>query len=210
MRNILKSRRYSHARWVHFNLACLDHILDLITDTPSLNLLQAVNTYVANPERFPVRTHIQSDVMIRESLRELYRQRKEPLFEAKIAASRAVEAVLQKTLETSEMVSVAVGRCAEQHWPARREELRVHCHLLRDIFGNPFRPVAFDSRWRSESAIALARTAYDTRNFTLLPILADALEEVGCDHPDVLAHCRDPQQIHVRGCWVVDGVLGKV
>ena len=56
--------------------------------------------------------------------------------------------------------------------------------------------------------IALARTAYDTRNFTLLPILADALEEAGCEHADVLTHCRDPQQVHVRGCWVVDGVLG--
>ncbi len=57
---------------------------------------------------------------------------------------------------------------------------------------------------------ALARTAYDTRNFTLLPILADALEEAGCDHADVLNHCRDPKLVHVRGCWVVDGVLGHV
>jgi hypothetical protein len=83
------------------------------------------------------------------------------------------------------------------------------CNLIRDIFGNPFRPVAFDPRWRSESAVALARTAYDTRNFTLLPILADALEEAGCDHADVLNHCREPNGVHVRGCWVVDGVLGK-
>ncbi len=80
--------------------------------------------------------------------------------------------------------------------------------LLRDIFGNPFRPVAFDPRWRCESAVALARTAYESRNFTLLPILADALEEAGCDHADILAHCRGPGP-HVRGCWVVDGVLGK-
>ncbi len=88
----------------------------------------------------------------------------------------------------------------------------VHAQLtavIRDIFGNPFRPVAFDPRWRSESAVALARTAYDTRDFTLLPILADALEEAGCDHTDVLAHCRQPDAVHVRGCWVVDLVLGK-
>ena len=81
--------------------------------------------------------------------------------------------------------------------------------IAADIFGNPFRSVVFDPRWRSESAVALARTAYDTRDFALLPILADALEEAGCDHPDVLTHCRDPQQVHVRGCWVVDGVLGR-
>jgi hypothetical protein len=81
--------------------------------------------------------------------------------------------------------------------------------LLRDIFGNPFRPVAFDPAWRSESAVALACTAYESRNFTLLPILADALEEAGCDHPDILTHCRQPDATHVRGCWVVDLVLGK-
>ncbi len=95
--------------------------------------------------------------------------------------------------------------------PDDPEEEHLHQKaLLLDIFGNPFRPVAFDPRWRSESAVALARTAYDTRNFTLLPILADALEEAGCDHPDVLSHCREPNGVHVRGCWVVDGVLGKV
>lgn len=80
--------------------------------------------------------------------------------------------------------------------------------IFKDIFGNPFRPVAFDPVWRSESAVALARAAYESRNFTLLPILADAFEEAGCDHPDVLAHCRGPGP-HVRDCWVVDLVLGK-
>ena len=82
--------------------------------------------------------------------------------------------------------------------------------LVRCIYGaNPFHPVVFDPRWRSESAVVLARTAYDTRDFTLLPILADALEEAGCDHADVLAHCRDPKASHARGCWVVDLVLNK-
>ena len=80
--------------------------------------------------------------------------------------------------------------------------------IFKDIFGNPFRPVAFDPAWRSEAAVALARAAYEGRNFTLLPILADALEEAGCDHPDVLTHCRGPGP-HVRGCWVVDLVLNK-
>jgi hypothetical protein len=76
------------------------------------------------------------------------------------------------------------------------------------IVGNPFRPVAFDRGWRSETAIALASGIYAERAFDRLPILADALEEAGCDHPDVLAHCRGPGP-HVRGCWVVDLVLNK-
>jgi hypothetical protein len=80
--------------------------------------------------------------------------------------------------------------------------------LFRDIVGNPFRPVAFDPHWRSETAVALAAGIYAERAFDRLPILADALEEAGCDHPDVLAHCRGPGP-HARGCWVVDLVLGK-
>jgi hypothetical protein len=80
--------------------------------------------------------------------------------------------------------------------------------ILRCIFGNPFRPVAFAPEWRTETAVALAAGIYDERAFDRLPILADALEEAGCDHPDVLRHCRGPGP-HARGCWVVDGVLGK-
>ncbi|MEO2092077.1 MAG: hypothetical protein ABGY75_21700, partial [Gemmataceae bacterium] len=76
-------------------------------------------------------------------------------------------------------------------------------HLLRCIFGNPFQPVAFADSWRSETVVALAAGIYAERAFDRLPILADALEEAGCDHPDVLAHCRGPGP-HARGCWVVD------
>ena len=81
--------------------------------------------------------------------------------------------------------------------------------VLHDIFGNPFRPVAFDSAWRTSTAAGLAESMYSSRDFAAMPILADALEEAGCDNPDVLAHCRGPGP-HVRGCWVVDLVLGKV
>jgi hypothetical protein len=81
--------------------------------------------------------------------------------------------------------------------------------LLRCIFGNPFRPVVIDPTWRSETAVALATGIYADRAFDRLPILADALEEAGCDHPDVLNHCRQPDVSHARGCWVVDWVLGK-
>ena len=80
--------------------------------------------------------------------------------------------------------------------------------LIRDVFGNPFRPVAFDPNWRTSSAIALAKTMYDARDFSAMPILADALQDAGCEHAEVLTHCRTAST-HVRGCWVVDLVLGK-
>ena len=81
--------------------------------------------------------------------------------------------------------------------------------LLRDIVGNPFRPDAFSSSWRTSTALILARQMYDSRDFSLMPILADALQDAGCEQEDILAHCRDASLTHVRGCWVVDLVLGK-
>ena len=80
--------------------------------------------------------------------------------------------------------------------------------LLRDIFGNPFRPVAFDPTRRSEAAVEIAAGIYEDRAFERMPILAGALQDAGCDHPDILSHCREPGT-HVRGCWAVDLVMGK-
>lgn len=81
--------------------------------------------------------------------------------------------------------------------------------LLRDIFGNPFRPVVFAREWRTSTVKALAAQMYESRDFSTMPILADALQDAGCDSDDILNHCRDTAQVHVRGCWVVDLVLGK-
>ena len=80
--------------------------------------------------------------------------------------------------------------------------------ILRDIFGNPFRPVAFDPRWRSSDTVGVARGIYEDRAFERMPILADALMDAGCDDEQVLGHCRG-EGPHVRGCWVVDLILDK-
>jgi hypothetical protein len=80
--------------------------------------------------------------------------------------------------------------------------------LLRDIFGNPFRPVPFSPSWHTDTAVSLTRQMYESRDFSAMPILADALQDAGCDSEDILSHGRGPGP-HVRGCWVVDAVLGK-
>jgi hypothetical protein len=80
--------------------------------------------------------------------------------------------------------------------------------LLRDIAGNPFRPVSLDLAWRTPAVLHLGQFIYDDRAFDQLPVLADALEEAGCASREVLDHCRGPGP-HVRGCWAVDLVLGK-
>jgi hypothetical protein len=94
-----------------------------------------------------------------------------------------------------------------QHPP---NPVAVQCRTIREVFGNPSRPVTFSPDWRTDTAIALARTMYEAREFSAMPILADALQDAGCDNTDILSHCRDANQVHVRGCWVVDLVLGKV
>jgi hypothetical protein len=81
--------------------------------------------------------------------------------------------------------------------------------FLRDIFGNPFCHVTFSLEWRTDTAVALARQMYESREFSTMPILADALQDAGCDCDDILDHCRDANATHVRGCWAVDLVLSK-
>ena len=80
--------------------------------------------------------------------------------------------------------------------------------LIRDVFGNPFNPAAVDPSWRTDAAVALARGMYESRDFGTMPLLADELVAAGCADVDILAHCRS-ERSHVRGCWVVDLVLGK-
>jgi hypothetical protein len=98
------------------------------------------------------------------------------------------------------VVSAETGKRADV-WPRQ-------CAMLRDIFGNPFRPVTVDPSWRTGNVVGLATAIYDQRAFERMPILADALEDAGCDNADILGHCRQPGE-HVRGCWAVDLVLGK-
>jgi hypothetical protein len=87
--------------------------------------------------------------------------------------------------------------------------------LLRDIAGNPFRPVTLSPAWHTPAVLALAQAAYDNRSLpagTLDPerlaVLADALEEAGCTDADILGHLRGPGP-HVRGCFVIDTLLDK-
>ncbi|AMV29304.1 hypothetical protein VT84_33220 [Gemmata sp. SH-PL17] len=81
--------------------------------------------------------------------------------------------------------------------------------LLRDVVGPlPFRKVTVKPAWRTSTAVALASQMYEARDFSAMPILGDALQDAGCDNDEVLDHCRGPGP-HVRGCWVVDLVLGK-
>ena len=81
---------------------------------------------------------------------------------------------------------------------------------LREVYYNPYRLVPFPDLWRTSNVLGVARSAYDSGDFGLMPILGDALEEAGCDSAEVLNHCRhEPAESHARGCWVLDRVLER-
>jgi hypothetical protein len=101
----------------------------------------------------------------------------------------------------------------ESTWQAVQASERQHqARVLHCIFGNPFRPSpslpSVTLAWNDGTVRRIAQGIYIDRAFDRLPILADALEEAGCTNADILAHCRQPGE-HVRGCWVVDLLLGK-
>jgi hypothetical protein len=98
---------------------------------------------------------------------------------------------------------------------ARRQSHAELAVLLCELFGNPFRPATLNLAWQTAQVVALAQAAYDERELpsgTLDPVrlavLADALEEAGCTDKTILDHLRGPGP-HVRGCWVIDLLLGK-
>ncbi len=117
----------------------------------------------------------------------------------------AISNVAFKTRDALRLEALAANR---NDGAALDAESSMQCQILRDIFGNPFRPVALDPRWLTSTVIDLARTIYEERVWERMPILADALMDAGCDSEEILNHCRGPGP-HVRGCWVVDLLLQK-
>ncbi len=141
------------------------------------------------------------------------------------ATTYAVESVLISDPPTTTSVEYALSTAtfafgcaaaenvAEQDYDSVVESGRLraaneHCCFIRCVFGNPFRSVAVQSSWLTSTVLELARQMYESRDFSPMPILADALQDAGCDSDDILNHCRGAGP-HVRGCWVVDLILGK-
>lgn len=129
------------------------------------------------------------------------------------------EQALRRTLTDEECGLYFAAETAHPHTPFRigwlRHRLRwdgrlmrVAPAVLREVVGHPFDPPAIDSRWRTTGVAALARRIYDERSFGAMPDLADALEGAGCHDAEILGHCRGKGP-HVRGCWVLDALLGR-
>ena len=184
--------------------ACVRRVLHLVSD-PCFEEAVTAAEDIADGNRTwdEVKLTVQKVALLR--LRPL--QRLPEMHTGRCAAEAAVETTNRRTSLEGMNRAAFTASCTSAN-AGRDPELAEQAILVRDIFGNPFRPVAFAPEWRTASAVALAEAMYAARAFDRMPVLADALEEAGCTHPDILAHCRGDGP-HVRGCWVVDLVLDK-
>ena len=123
------------------------------------------------------------------------------------AAGRADDAAAA----ASQHAGLAAALTSPQPSVVSRQGRERHADLLRCVLGNPFRPSSLSLTWLAWNdgvVRKMAQAVYEERAFDRLPLLADALEDAGCADADILAHCRGGGE-HVRGCWVVDLILGK-
>jgi hypothetical protein len=182
-----------------FAVACcrrVEHLFDDIGDHDVLGILERYVDRQAKPAELALIANQMTNLAVRGA-----------------AAMSAGQAAVIASAACVDVVAAAAGgfdhpKSQGDSYAAEAGARRVQCRLLRDVFGNPFQPVAFDPEWRTSTAVALAKLMYESRDFSAMPILADALQDAGCENTGVLNHCRGPEA-HVRGCWVVDLVLGK-
>lgn len=198
-----------------FAVTCCHWVTQLGAETPLLKSLGVA-------ERFADGTATADELaQANEASNEVYQECEEEL---SVAASRAVLAgtggqgddpeitKLQDAADIVSQTTEAVIRRSDFAYTARGCGGR-YTHSdpvvwLRDVFGNPFRPAALDPSWLTSDVVALAQGIYNEKAFDRMPILADALQDAGCDNAEVLDHCRGPGP-HVRGCHVLDMLLGK-
>lgn len=205
----------SHRKLLLFSLACCRRLEQFIPDWPCAGLVNVLERHADGcvpPESLPERIFsgwVGSDPYTLACGPHLFD-----------FADAVLEAAFDRTPEEPAPEFMSIGRgpgsvIIHMNWalsalgrevPDPKSTLVPNLH---DIFGNPFRPVAFAPDWRAPTTVTLATQMYESRDFSAIPILADALQDAGCDNDDILNHCRDANQVHVRGCWVVDLVLGR-
>jgi hypothetical protein len=198
-----------------FAVACCRSIWSFLADERSRNAVEAAerraNEEVSAEELERVR--YDAGKAFQAAITPLCRDAQSPRTAPCAGARAAVLALLPNALEAaartaSQAVNAARRAPGVSYFAAYEAALLPQAVSMRDIFGNPFRPITFDPAWRTTDVLALARGIYAERAFDRMPILADALQDAGCDNEDVLNHCRGDGP-HVRGCWVVDLVMGK-
>ncbi len=208
-----RSVPYRGRRRTLLTVALLREVADLLTDERCLNAIFVVEAQADGMVGWDEVTKADKEV---DTIWDSVKQRSSAAYHA----VAAVHKLFDSLSDASAITGLAFAhRAAARSTGDEHNEVAVLAGCqefdilaatrIRDIFGNPFRPVAFDPSWRTDTAVSLAKGMYESRDFSAMPILADALQDADCDNDDILDHCRDANQVHVRGCWVVDLVLGK-
>jgi hypothetical protein len=190
-----------------FGVGCCRRVMDLLSDGSIRRAIEVVEQYA---DRLATNTELQLAISsIREDDPNWSNQERF----ANQEVNRAVLHVAGVPTFSVSDTSLAIWNAVSFHFGSYTKtnmdtERDAHASLLRDIVGNPFRPITLDPAWLTSKVKSLAQTIYDNRAFERMPELADALEKAGCDNVDILGHCHQPGE-HVRGCWVADLLLGK-
>jgi hypothetical protein len=200
----LLEEKKNHRKLRLWSCACCRRLGPLLADKRSWNAIEVAERkadgLAANEEVQEAREAAKGVPRIREKLHGT---------PAEWAASAPVFLLNPSAGEFTETAPIRAAIALEKGGVTTQDaEERVQFELLRDIFGSPFRSVSFDPAWRTSAVVSLARSMYDSLDFSTIPILADALQEAGCENVGILNHCRSAGP-HVRGCWVVDLALGK-
>jgi len=191
-----------------FGVACARRVSHLLADDRSRHAIEVAEQLaegLVNEEERQEAFRSGMDVVI-EKIHQPYG----------IATTRAMAAyrpafrqAMSAALYAAESAASGAGRHGRPAaWGAQGRQHKEQVLLAQDIFGNPFRPVIIAPAWLSFTVVQLSQAIYDERAFNTMPILADALEDAGCNSFEILTHCRGSGE-HARGCWVIDLLLGK-
>lgn len=194
-----------------FAVACCRHIRVLKDDAASLEAVEVAERFADGLASESVRRAARESTRVFDIYRGGCVSNVEILgFHTRSAASFACDEIVRlhdATDHARQAISWSGGPVIEIH--ARLEsEMVAQCRLIRDIFGNPFRPVIVVPSWLDDTIPRIATAIYDERAFERMPELADLLADAGCTDADILGHCCT-RSGHVRGCWVLDALLGR-
>jgi hypothetical protein len=186
--------------------ACVRRVLHLLVDTQYLDAVSAAEDFadgklIWNEMKGTARRKANA------SLREL-RPRLRTHYSRYAAEAAVATTNRQAKNEGMLLAASAMGYATNDYKTNLEREMAEQVKLVHDIFGNPFRPTTIDPSWLTSTVLALATGIYEDKAFDRMPILADALQDAGCDNDEILNHCRQPGE-HCRGCWCVDLVLGR-
>jgi hypothetical protein len=216
-----------------FAVACCRRLMPLLTDPQSRTAVEIAEKYadgLASPEELACAakeadavTKAERGAMTEEDLEDIPESSVSAVAEAvtRLHAGAAAASTAGKATEVANWLADLAAElegtpqgdsfAADAAVAAQAGSREVQVSLLHDLFGSASWPDPITLAWfawNDGTVRRIAQAIYDERAFDRMPILADELEDAGCDNADILNHCRSGGE-HVRGCWVVDLLLGK-